>query len=85
MYKLRLYYIENTESENEIAHFKQVLENKLPGKWSLETINVLEEPELAAQNDIFATPTLVRDMPEPAKKLILDLSKLDDIFLSITV
>lgn len=85
MYKFRLYYIENNDTENEVAHFKQVLESKLPGEWTLETINVLEEPEIAVQNDIFATPTLVRDMPEPVKKLILDLSKLDDIFLSITV
>lgn len=55
-----------------------------PGDWSLDVVEVLAMPEKALQNDIFATPTLVREIPEPVLKLLGSLSKMPSVLATIT-
>ena len=84
MYKFKLFYVANKSSESKIAAFKESLQTNMSEAWDLELIDVMEKPEIAAENNIFATPTLIRNLPEPVKKLIIDLSKLNDIVLQLT-
>jgi circadian clock protein KaiB len=42
--------------------------------YAFEVVDVLERPDLADEDGIFATPALVRRSPEPVRKLIGDLS-----------
>lgn len=55
-----------------------------PGDWKLEIIEVLYMPEKALANDIFATPMLVREVPEPVLRVLGDLSKMPAILGAIT-
>lgn len=46
-----------------------------PGTWKLEVVDVIQMPEKALQHDVFATPTLLRELPEPVVKLIGDIAQ----------
>ncbi|MCX7095776.1 MAG: response regulator [Methylobacter sp.] len=55
-----------------------------PGYWKLDVVEVLEMPEKALSQNIFATPMLVRDLPTPVLKLLGNLSKMPEVIASIT-
>ncbi|CAI8791386.1 response regulator [Methylocaldum szegediense] len=55
-----------------------------PGQWVLDVVEVLGMPEKALEKDVFATPMLVRDVPEPVLKLLGDLSRVPSIMAAIT-
>jgi CheY-like chemotaxis protein len=55
-----------------------------PGRWVLDVVEVLSMPEKALENDVFATPMLVRDLPEPVLRLLGDLSKMPSVMAAIT-
>lgn len=54
------------------------------GFWSLNIVEVLDMPEKALEKDVFATPMLVREVPEPVLKLLGDLSKMHSVLAAIT-
>ena len=54
-----------------------------PGEWELEIFNVLEVPEKALANDVFATPTLVRSFPEPVLKVLANAAQIREVLLAI--
>lgn len=55
-----------------------------PGFWGLDVVEVLGMPEKALEKDVFATPMLVREVPEPILKLLGDLSKMHSVLAAIT-
>jgi CheY-like chemotaxis protein len=55
-----------------------------PGQWVLDVVEVLGMPEKALEKDVFATPMLVRDVPEPVLKLLGDLSRVSSIIAAVT-
>jgi CheY-like chemotaxis protein len=55
-----------------------------PEEWKLEVIEVLYVPEKALANDVFATPMLVRELPEPVLRVLGDLSRMPSIIAAIT-
>jgi CheY-like chemotaxis protein len=55
-----------------------------PGYWVLDVVEVLGMPEKALEKEIFATPMLVRDLPEPVIKLLGDLSRMSTVMAAIT-
>lgn len=55
-----------------------------PEDWKLEVVEVLTMPEKALANDVFATPMLVRELPEPVLHVLGDLSKMSSIIAAIT-
>lgn len=57
-----------------IENIERLIGGQLAGEYSLEVVDVVEQPELAERDRIFATPTLVRLSPLPVRKLIGDLS-----------
>ena len=74
-WQLRLYTAGQTrKSLVAFANLKRICEQKLAGKYSIEVVDLLENPKLAVGDQILAIPTLVRKMPEPIKKIIGDLS-----------
>jgi circadian clock protein KaiB len=74
-YELRLYVAgQNIKSLNAFANLKLLCETHLSGKYRLEVIDLLENPQLAAEDQILAIPTLVRKLPKPIKKIIGDMS-----------
>src|SRR5262245_9749809 len=75
LYKLRLYVAGQTpKSLAAFANLKRLCEEYLPDRYQIEVIDLVENPALAAGDQILALPTLVRKLPEPLKRIIGNLS-----------
>ena len=74
MYKLKLYIVGETRNTKRLLDdLKLILEKGLKELYSLEVIDVLDHPQRAIDDKIFATPTLVKVDPPPVKKIIGNL------------
>ena len=77
-YELRLYVAGQTSrSVAALANLRKICEEHLQGRFTIEVIDLLKHPQLAAGDQILALPTLVRRLPEPIRKLVGDLSDTD--------
>lgn len=75
----------NTQVQHFVNQLSQVLSSTYqPGYWTLEVVEVLGMPEKALEKNIFATPMLVREIPEPVLKLLGDLNKMPSVLAAIT-
>lgn len=63
---------------------KALAETYQPGFWTLNLVEVLGMPEKALEKEVFATPMLVREVPEPILKLLGDLSKMHSVMAAVT-
>jgi circadian clock protein KaiB len=83
-WSLRLYVAGQTsKSLTAFANLKKICEEKLAGKFSIEVIDLLENPQLAKGDQILAIPTLVRKLPVPVRKIIGDLSNTDRVLVGL--
>lgn len=74
-YSFRLYVASDTErSQAAEANLRYLCESYLPGQYEVEIIDVVERPDLADQARIIATPTVIRAVPPPLRRVIGDLS-----------
>src|SRR4051812_47289243 len=74
-WNLRLYVAGQTpKSITAFANLKKLCEEYLPGKYKIEVIDLIENPQLAQGDQILAIPTLVRKLPSPLKRIIGNLS-----------
>ena len=72
---LRLYVAgQSPKSLTAFANLKNICEEHLQGRYTIEVIDLLQHPQLAAGDQIVAIPTLVRRLPEPLCKIVGDLS-----------
>lgn len=78
-------YIAGTgrKSARAIATLTRVCEQHLAGLYSLEIIDILEQPAAARDNQIIATPTLIRQLPAPVRKLIGDMTDKEKVIMAI--
>jgi circadian clock protein KaiB len=77
-WELRLYVAGQTpKSVAALANLKKICEEHLPGQYSIEVIDLIEHPQLAAGDQIVAIPTLVRKLPEPLRRIVGDLRNAD--------
>lgn len=84
IYRLRLYVAGTTpKSIQALRNLKHICETHLQGRYEIEMIDLLVNPQLAAGDQILAVPTLVRRLPEPIKKLIGDLSNTDRVLVGL--
>jgi circadian clock protein KaiB len=75
VWELRLYVAGQTpKSITAFANLKKICEEHLEGRYHIEVIDLLRNPQLARGDQIVAIPTLVRQLPPPLKKIIGDLS-----------
>lgn len=85
-YRLRLYIAGQTrKSLQAVANLQKICEAHLPGRYTIEVVDLLEHPELARSDQILAIPTLVRRLPAPVKKIIGDLSRTDKVLIGLDV
>ena len=83
-YRLRLYVAGMTpKSVQALRNLKQICEEHLEGRYEIEVIDLLENPQLAKGDQILALPTLVRRLPEPIKKIIGDLSNKERVLVGL--
>jgi circadian clock protein KaiB len=83
-YNLRLYVAGQTpKSITALANLKTICEEHLAGRYRIEVIDLLQQPQLAAGDQILAVPTLVRRLPEPLKRIIGNLSDRDRVLVGL--
>jgi circadian clock protein KaiB len=83
-YSLRLYVAGQTpKSLLAFKNLKQICEQHLLGRYDIEIVDLLENPQLARGDQILAVPTLVRRLPEPIKKIIGDLSNTERVLVGL--
>ncbi len=83
-WELRLYVAGMTPKCVEaFANLKNICETHLRGCYSIEIIDLLENPRLAQGDQILAIPTLVRKLPESVKKIIGDLSNTERVLVGL--
>ncbi len=78
-YMLRLFVSGQTEkSAQAINNIKRICEREFPGQYQLEVVDVYQQPQLAAGEQIIAVPTLVKKAPGKLKKILGDLGSGSD-------
>jgi circadian clock protein KaiB len=81
---LRLYVAGHTaRSLAAFANLKSICEEHLAGKYHIEVIDLLKNPQLAKGDQIVAVPTLVRKLPEPVRKIIGHLSDTEKVLVGL--
>jgi circadian clock protein KaiB len=85
-YLLRLYVTGKTaRAEQAIENLRKICDEELEGRYDVEIIDVLESPELAEEEKILATPTLIKRLPPPLRRVIGDLSQKEKVLLGLEV
>ena len=68
-----------------MANLRRICEQELRGRYELQVIDVLEQPQLAEDERVLATPTLIKQLPPPLRRVIGDLSDKDKVLLGLEV
>ena len=85
-YELRLYVAGKTsKSIAALSNLKRYCEEHLKGIYTIEIIDLLEQPQLAEGDHILAVPTLVKKVPEPVRKIIGDLSNEEKVLVGLDI
>jgi circadian clock protein KaiB len=68
-----------------IENLQQICEQQLQGRYALQIIDVLEHPQVAEDEKILATPTLIKQLPPPLRRVIGDLSDTEKVLFGLEV
>lgn len=83
-YVLRLYVTGGTaRSQTAIRNLERICAEELDNTYELQVVDILERPQLAEDEKIFATPTLIKQLPPPIRRLVGDLSRTDRVLLGL--
>src|SRR5215217_2699817 len=85
-WNLRLYVAGQTpRSLTAFKNLKEICEEYLKGKYHIEVVDLMENPTLARGDQILAIPTLVRQLPQPIRKIIGDLSNTERVLVGLDI
>lgn len=83
-YRLKLYITgRSPRSQEAIDNLRGLLETEFPDSYELEIIDVLEDPQQAEEHKVLATPTLIKELPPPVRRVIGDLSDRHQVLLGL--
>lgn len=83
-YLLRLYITGSTvRSVLALTNLKRICEEYLEGRYELEVIDLYQHPALAKGDQIIATPTLIKKLPLPFRRIIGDMSNKENVLLGL--
>ena len=84
LWQLRLYVAGQTpKSLAAFSNLKQICESHLKGRYHIEVVDLIEQPQLSKGDQILAIPTLVRKLPHPMRKIIGDLSDTERVLVGL--
>jgi circadian clock protein KaiB len=84
VWDLRLYVTgRSPKSVRAIENLQRACEEHLAGRFQIEVVDLIENPRLAAEDQILAVPTVVRKLPAPMRKLVGDLSDTDHVLVGL--
>ena len=85
-WQLRLYVAGHTpKSVAAFANLHKICDQHLKGQYCIEVIDLVQQPQLAAGDQILAVPTLVRKLPPPLRKIIGDLSNTERVLVGLDI
>jgi circadian clock protein KaiB len=85
-YNLRLYVAGQTpRSVAALANLRKICEQHLADRYTIEVVDLMKDPALAQPHQIVAIPTLIRQLPEPLKRIIGDLSNLEKVLVGLDI
>jgi circadian clock protein KaiB len=85
-WRLRLYVAgRSAKSTSALETLRELCEQEIPGRYSIEVVDLLLNPKLAAGDQILAIPTLVRRLPPPMRKIIGDLSDRERVLVGLQI
>jgi circadian clock protein KaiB len=85
-FNFRLYVAGKTpHSITAIDNLKKLCETHLKGDYRIEVIDLIKKPQLAQDHQIIALPTLVRELPIPIRKIIGNLSNVEQVLVALDV
>jgi circadian clock protein KaiB len=83
-FALRLYVAGQTpKAARAFSNLRKICDEHLAGRYSIEVIDLIENPSLGRGDQILAVPTLVRKLPAPIKKIIGDLSNTERVLVGL--
>ena len=83
-YTLRLYIAgASPQSVRAIANVKKICEENLHGQYELQVIDLYQQPQLAQGEQILATPTLIKKLPLPLRRIIGDMSSAERVLVGL--
>ena len=86
IWELKLYVAGKTaKSVLALKNLERYCEEHLKGQYIIEVVDLLEKPQLAEGDQIFAIPTLVKKVPEPIRKIIGDLSNEEKVLVGLNI
>ncbi len=81
---MRLYIAgQSARSQAAIENLRKICDTHMPGRCTIEVIDLMRNPERAKADQIVAIPTLIRKLPEPVRRIIGDLSATDKVLMSL--
>jgi len=84
LWQLRLYVAGQTpKSLTAFSNLKKICEDHLRGRYRIEVVDLVEQPQLSKGDQILAIPTLVRKLPQPMRKIIGDLSDTERVLVGL--
>ena len=85
-YQLRLFVTGSTSrSQQAIQNIREICEQYLPGQYELEIIDVSQDPQKTREYQILALPTLLKELPEPLRKVVGDLSEKEKVLEAMDI
>lgn len=83
---LKLYVTGKTpRAETAISNLRRICDEELGGEYELQIIDVLDDPDAAEGDKVLATPTLIKQLPPPLRRIIGDLSNKEKVLLGLHV
>lgn len=83
-YNLRLYVAgQSPKSVTALSNLRRVCDQYLSGRYTIDIIDLMKEPQRAQADQIVAIPTLIRKMPEPVKRILGDLSSMERVVVGL--
>src|SRR4051812_1114753 len=83
-YLLKLYVTGSSpRTQQAVENLKRICEQELQGRYQLDIVDVLQHPQAAEDDRILATPTLIKQLPLPLRRVIGDLSDRDKVLLGL--
>ena len=84
VWELRLYIAGQTaKSVAAVANLRRICEEHLPHQYTVEVVDLLENPKLARGDQIVAIPTLIRKLPDPVRRVVGDLSNTEKTLVGL--
>ena len=75
----------SARSNRAVLNVKRLCEEHLPGRYTLEVVDIFQQPERAREGQVIASPTLVKQLPLPIRRLIGDMSDCQKLLAGLDV